>query len=155
MQIDTREVACGAIFLITAGLFTYGTTDLPMGSSIRMGPGYFPLMLAVVLGVLGALILFKGLGREPSPIGEIPWRGLLFILAGPIIFGLTVRGLGLAPAVGLVAAIAALASSRATPVMIGAIVVGLVAFCVIVFSYGLGLPYALIGPWLAPFVPGV
>ena len=155
MQIDTREVACGAIFLVTAGLFAYGTTDLPMGSSIRMGPGYFPLMLAVVLGVLGGLILFKGLGRQPSPIGAIPWRGLLFILAGPIIFGLTVRGLGLAPAVGLVAAIAALASSRATPVMIASIVVGLVAFCVIVFSYGLGLPYALIGPWLAPFVTGV
>lgn len=154
MQIDTREVACGAIFVVTAALFAYGTTDLPMGSSIRMGPGYFPLMLAVIMGVLGFIILFQGFGHEPSPIGGIPWRGLLFILAGPIIFGLTVRGLGLAPAVGLVAAIAALASSRATPLMIASIVIGLVAFCVIVFSYGLGLPYALIGPWLAPFVPG-
>jgi hypothetical protein len=155
MQIDTREVACGAIFIVTAGLFAYGTTDLPMGSSIRMGPGYFPLMLAIVLGLLGALIVFKGLGREPSPIGGIPWRGLLFILAGPIIFGLTVRGLGLAPAVGLVAAIAALASARATLALTAAIVVCLVVFCVVVFSYGLGLPYALIGPWLASFVPGV
>lgn len=155
MQIDTREVACGAIFVVTAALFAYGTVDLPMGTSIRMGPGYFPLMLAAILGVLGFIILFKGVGREPSPIGLIPWRGLLFILAGPIIFGLTVRGLGLAPAIALVAAIATLASSRATPLLIVSIVVGLVAFCVIVFSYGLGLPYALIGPWLAPLVPGV
>lgn len=155
MQIDTREVACGAIFVIIAGLFAYGTTDLPMGSSIRMGPGYFPLMLAIILGALGFIILVKGFGREPSPIGGIPWRGLLFILAGPIVFGLTVRGLGLAPAIGLVAGIATLASSRATPLLIVSIVVCLVAFCVIVFSYGLGLPYALIGPWVAPFVPGV
>jgi hypothetical protein len=155
MQIDTKEVACGAIFMVTAGLFAYGTTDLAMGTSIRMGPGYFPLMLAVILGILGFIILVKGVGREPSPLGAVSWRGILFILAGPIVFGLTVRGLGLAPSIGLVAGIAALASSRATWKMIVGIVVCLVAFCVIVFSYGLGLPYALIGPWVAPFVPGV
>lgn len=155
MQIDTREVTCGAIFVVIAGLFAYGTTDLPMGTSIRMGPGYFPLMLAAIMGLLGFVIMVKGVGREPSPLGLIPWRGLLFILAGPVVFGLTVRGLGIAAAIGLVAAIATLASSKATWVLTLAITVGLVAFCVIVFSYGLGLPYALVGPWLAPFIPGV
>lgn len=155
MQIDTREVACGAIFVVTAALFAYGTTDLAMGTSIRMGPGYFPLMLAIIMGVLGVIIMIKGLNREPVSLGTVPWRGLLFILAGPVVFGLTVRGLGLAPAVGLVAAIAALASARMGLRLMLMITVGLVVFCVIVFSYGLGLPYALVGPWLAPFIPGV
>lgn len=155
MQIDTREVACGAIFVVTAALFAYGTTDLAMGTSIRMGPGYFPLMLAIIMGALGLAIIVKGLGREPSPIGGIPWRGLVFILLGPVVFGLTVRGLGLAASVALVAAIATMASSRATLLLMIAIPIGLVIFCVVVFSYGLGLPYALVGPWLAPLVPGV
>jgi hypothetical protein len=155
MRIDAREVACGATFMIIAGLFAYGTTDLSMGSPIRMGPGYFPLMLAIILALLGFAILVKAVGRETSPIGAIPWRGILFILAGPVVFGLTVRGLGLAPAIGLVALIATLASARATWTLMIAIPVALVLFCVIVFSYGLGLPYALIGPWLAPFLSGV
>ena len=154
MQVDIREVACGAIFLVIAALFAAGTIELPKGSAIRMGPGYFPLMLAVILGGLGAIIVVKGLGRAPSPIGSVAWRGLLFILAGPIIFGLTVRGLGLAPAVALVAVIATLASARAGPRLIAALAVGLTVFCVIVFHYGLGLPYALVGPWLTALTQG-
>lgn len=154
MQVDIREVACGAVFLVIAALFALGTTELPLGSAIRMGPGYFPLMLAIILGGLGAIILVKGLGRAPSPIGRIPWRGLVFILAAPIVFGLTVRGLGLAPSIALVAAIATLASARATPLLIVALAVGLTVFCLIVFHYGLGLPYALLGPWVTSLTRG-
>ncbi|MBB3973688.1 tripartite tricarboxylate transporter TctB family protein [Hansschlegelia beijingensis] len=154
MQIDTRELACGGLFVAFAAAFAYGTVDLPLGSALRMGPGYFPLMLAIILGVLGLVIIFKGLGRAPSPIGGVPWRGLLFILAGPIVFGLTVRGLGLAAAIALVAAIATLASARAGIRLMLLLTLSLTVFCVIVFSYGLGLPYALVGPWLAPFLPG-
>ncbi|MFL1875574.1 tripartite tricarboxylate transporter TctB family protein [Hansschlegelia beijingensis] len=154
MQIDTRELACGGLFVAFAAAFAYGTVDLPLGSALRMGPGYFPLMLAIILGVLGLIIIFKGLGRAPSPIGGVPWRGLLFILAGPIVFGLTVRGLGLAAAIALVAAIATLASARAGIRLMLLLTLSLTVFCVIVFSYGLGLPYALVGPWLTPFLPG-
>ncbi|MET0314177.1 MAG: tripartite tricarboxylate transporter TctB family protein [Hansschlegelia sp.] len=155
MQVDVREVACGAVFLVVAALFSYGTIDLPLGTAVRMGPGYFPLMLAVILGILGAIIIVKGLGRAPSPFGSIPWRGILFICLGPIVFGLTVRDFGLVAAIALVAVIATLASARAGWRLAAILTITLTAFCVIVFSYGLGLPYALIGPRLAPFVPGV
>lgn len=151
MQVDAREVVCGALFVAIAALFAYGTVDLSMGNAIRMGPGYFPLMLAIILGGLGLIIVAKGLGRAQSPIGGIPWRGLLFISLGPIVFGLTVRGLGVAPAIALVALIATLASSKATLKLALAISLGLTAFCVVVFSYGLGLPYALLGPWITRF----
>src|SRR3954469_25875714 len=113
MQIDAREVICGGGFVVGAALFPYGTIDLPMGTAIRMGPGYFPLMLAIILGALGLLIIVKGLGRATSPIGGAPWLGVVFILLGRIVFGLTVRGLGIAPAIVLVALIAALASAKA------------------------------------------
>ncbi len=154
MQVDGREVACGAAFLLIAGLFAYGSMDLPMGTAVRMGPGYFPLMLAIILAGLGAIIVVKGLGRAPSPIGGVPWRGIVFISLGPIVFGLTVRELGMAAAIALVALIATLASARAGWRLAAILTVSLTAFCVIVFSYGLGLPYALVGPWLAPLIPG-
>jgi hypothetical protein len=55
-----------------------------------MGPGYFPLVLAVVLVLFGALILFNAIkaGKDSPSIGAIAWRGLLFILPAPIFFGL-------------------------------------------------------------------
>jgi hypothetical protein len=155
MQIDIREIVCGAAFIVIAALFALGSMDLSMGSAIRMGPGYFPLMLAMILGVLGLLILIKGLKHEPQSFGALPWRGLVFILAGPIVFGLTVRGLGLVPSIALVAAIATLASARSNLRMLAIITVVLTLFCVVVFSYGLGLPYARFGPWVAPFIPGI
>lgn len=155
MQVDVREVACGAVFLVIAALFCYGTVDLPMGTAVRMGPGYFPLMLGIILAGLGAIIIVKGLGRARSPFGSIPWRGIFFISLGPVVFGLTVREIGLAAAIALVALIATLASARAGWRLAAILTVSLTAFCVVVFSYGLGLPYALVGPWLAPFVPGV
>ena len=79
----------------------------------------------------------------------VPWRGLVLILAAPVVFGLTVRGLGLLPAIALVALISSFASRRMRPVLAAAITVVLTAFCVLVFNVGLGLPIRLIGPWLS------
>ena len=56
----------------------------------RMGPGYFPLVLAIVLVLLGAIVLVQATRVEGEPIGPVAWRGMLFILPAPIFFGLTV-----------------------------------------------------------------
>jgi hypothetical protein len=75
-----------------------------------MGPGYFPLLLGVILALLGAVILFKALVVEtPSgdPIGKWAWKPLVFIIAGNLLFGVLLGGLpsiGL-PAMGLIIAI--------------------------------------------------
>lgn len=148
MQINTRDAAAGIIFIVIAGLFALGTQELTIGSALRMGPGYFPLVLAGVLGFIGFVTLFKAVGKAQSPMTGVPWRGLILILGAPVVFGLTLRGLGLAAATALVVAISAYASRRATFVMAASLTVGLTIFCVVVFSYGLGLPVQRIGPWL-------
>ena len=77
-----------------------------------MGPGYFPLVLAVVLILLGAdHRSSRRLRVEGEPVGPIAWRGMVFILPAPIFFGLTVRGLGFVPSLFLTALIAAFAST--------------------------------------------
>ena len=78
-----------------------------------MGPGYFPLMLGVVLVILGAVVAFTSLVVETEDgekIGKWAWRPLFFIIAANLAFGVLLGGLpsiGL-PAMGLVAAIYAL-----------------------------------------------
>jgi hypothetical protein len=60
-----------------------------------------------------------------------------------------VRGLGLLPAIAIVALISSFASRRMKPVLAAGITVVLTVFCVLVFNVGLGLPIRLIGPWLS------
>ena len=146
-----RDMLAGAIFVALGLLFMIGTFGLERGTAFRMGPGYFPLLLAGLLVVIGAAIALRAWREEEVAVlmHAVPWRGIVLILAAPVLFGLTVRGLGLLPAIALVALISSFASRRMRPVLAAAITVVLTAFCVLVFNVGLGLPIRLIGPWLS------
>jgi hypothetical protein len=150
IAIDTTNGICGAIFVVCGLLFATQALSLDIGTAFRMGPGYFPLVLAIMLVLLGLVVLAQAIRVEGEPIGPIAWRGMAFILPAPIFFGLTVRGLGFVPALFLTALIAAFASTRMKPGMALVLAAALTLFSVIVFSYALGLPFQRFGPWL-PF----
>jgi Tripartite tricarboxylate transporter TctB family len=148
MTFNVKDVGAGLIFIAIGLLFGLGSTGLAIGTSLRMGPGYFPLVLAGFLVALGLAIVAYGSGHTASGRVVVPWRGLVLILAAPVVFGLTVRGLGLVPAILLVVLISAFASRRMSVPLALALSLGLTVFCVLVFSLGLGLPLRLFGPWL-------
>jgi hypothetical protein len=148
MTANRKDLSAGLLFIAIAALFALGTLDLDLGTPLKLGPGAFPLLLAGVLGLLGLIILANAFRTPGSDIVAMPWRGVLLILLAPIIFGLTVRGLGLAAAIAVVVAVSAYASRRMSLKLAGALVVGLTLFCILVFNVGLGLPARLIGPWL-------
>lgn len=149
---DRRDAAAGAIFIALGALFALGTRELDMGTPLRMGPGFFPLLLAVLLMLLGATITIKAFvsGPDPhaAPSASVPWRGIALIVAAPVAFGLTLSGLGLMGAVALAVAISSFASRKMDLSLAVMLVVGLTGFCVLVFHYGLNLPLRLVGPWL-------
>jgi hypothetical protein len=148
VSYNTRDIGAGVIFIALGLLFGVGATHLELGSALRMGPGYFPLILAGLLIALGLAIVVNGLGHSAPDRLTVPWRGLVLILAAPVVFGLTVQGLGLAPALALVALLSAFASRRMSVALAVALSLCLTVFCVLVFSLGLGLPLRLFGPWL-------
>lgn len=148
MAVNSKDFLAGLIFIGIGLLFALGTIELEMGTPLKLGPGAFPLMLAGVLILLGAVIVIQALRHPTDHVMVIPWRGTPLILLAPIVFGLTVRGLGLLIAVALVVLISAYASRRMSLKLAMALTVGLTAFCILVFNVGLGLPVRLIGPWL-------
>ena len=147
-KINTTDAAAGVVFILLAGVFGLQSLGLELGTTLRMGPGYFPLVLAVLLLVLGVAILISAFGAETDEIGAYAWRGLMFILPAPVFFGLTVRGLGFIPSIFFTTLIAAMASLKMKPLHALALAVGVTLFCTLVFSYGLGLPFRRFGPWL-------
>jgi hypothetical protein len=105
-----KDFFSGLMFTVVGAAFAYGATSYSIGTGARMGPGYFPLLLGVILAFLGAIILFKSLVVETpdgDPVGAFAWKPLVFIIAGNLLFGVLLGGLpkfGL-PAMGLIVAI--------------------------------------------------
>jgi hypothetical protein len=105
-----KDFFSGLMFTVIGAAFAYGATSYNVGTGARMGPGYFPLLLGVILALLGAVILFKSLVVETPDgdhIGALAFKPLIFIIAGNLLFGILLGGLpsiGL-PAMGLIVAI--------------------------------------------------
>lgn len=148
MNANTKDLSAGLLFIAIAALFAFETRELDMGTPLRLGPGAFPLLLAGVLGLLGLVIVAQAFRNPATHEMTIPWRGIVLIVLAPVLFGITVRGLGLVAAIALVVAVSAFASRRMSAKLAIALTIGLTVFCVLVFSVGLGLPLRLVGPWL-------
>ncbi|TAU90252.1 tripartite tricarboxylate transporter TctB family protein [Rhizobium leguminosarum] len=148
ISFDTTNAICGALFVATGAFFAIQSLGLDLGTAVRMGPGYFPLVLAGVLVLLGAIIFIQALRVEGEPIDAFAWRGMLFILPAPVFFGLMVRGLGFAPSLFLTAFVACFASQKMNVFLAIVLSLLLTIFSVGVFSYGLGLPFERFGPWV-------
>ncbi len=147
LRFDTANLLCGLLFIGLGLFFVIQSFSLELGTAFRMGPGYFPLVLAGVLTLLGVVILVQSVKVTGEAIGAIAWRGMLFILPAPIVFGLLVRGAGFVPALFVAAFIASFASERLRVPAALALATGITFFSVLVFSYGLGLPFERFGPW--------
>ncbi len=96
-----RDFAAGAMFSAVGAAFAWGATTYTIGEGARMGPGYFPLMLGVVLTLLGTAIMFQSLVVETEdgePIGAWAWKPLAYILGANLLFGVLLGGL---PSVGV------------------------------------------------------
>jgi len=108
-----KDFFSGVMFTVLGVGFAWGATTYTVGNGARMGPGYFPLMLGVLMAVLGLIILFKALVVETETgdkIGSWAWKPLFFIIASNVAFGILLGGLPSlkVPAMGLIVAIYAL-----------------------------------------------
>jgi putative tricarboxylic transport membrane protein len=146
-----RDVVGGLIIIIIGIGFLVCSRALDIGTAARMGPGYFPTILSILMILLGSVIAGLAL-RSPTTehsFGQVPWRGDLLLIGAGLFFGFALRGLGLAPAVLVVVLVTAWASRYAglrSSLLLSA---GLAAFCAFLFIRLLGLPLPLTGPWLS------
>ena len=148
LRVGLLFVAIGAFF----GIYGYATTAI--GTPARMGPGFFPVILSGVLAALGALIIIGAFAGGRSARVAVPWRALALVLLAPMVFGLALRGFGFIVAVFATVTVSALASPRMGIVHALMLAAGLTVLCVGIFSYGLGVPVVLVGPWLTPWLGG-
>jgi hypothetical protein len=149
MQRSLKDLIAGLVFIGFGVAFGYAAYHYNLGTALRMGPGYFPLVLAGLLVLLGAGVVIEGLaGGDQSPMGPIPWRGIIFLTVSVVFFGFTVRRMGLAPALFVASFLAALSSNRNGLIAAVVLAASLTLFCIVIFWWALGMPIRLVGPWL-------
>jgi len=118
-----------------------------MGTALKMGPGYFPTVLGALLALIGLAALLRAFFSDGEAIGGFAVKPMLYVVISTALFGLSVRGAGLVPAIIVLTLASAYASARfrAGPALL--LAAALAAFCVTVFVYALGVPLAPFGTW--------
>lgn len=146
---NQRAFTAGALFLAVAVFYFTMSFNYAQGTPARMGPGFFPKMVSILLALVGLGILLSSIAPRAHIEKLEKWdlKGLLWISGSVALFGLLLPTFGLVIALGLLVMVA----SRASPEFgwRGALIntVVLVVFCVGVFIYGINLQFPVWPVW--------
>ncbi|MBI5581139.1 MAG: tripartite tricarboxylate transporter TctB family protein [Deltaproteobacteria bacterium] len=141
---NNRDFWAGMMFLGTGVGAMIVARHYPFGTTLSMGPGYFPMVLGGMLVVFGAFILLRGLRKKEKIQGSWSLRALIILPLSVLGFGTLMNLAGFIPALAAVVVLSA-ASSREfkfKEVLLLTLFLGVLSAAM--FIWGLGLPYPLI-----------
>jgi len=140
---DPKNFIAGLLFVSFSLILGYDALSLPLGTASRMGPGYFPLTLAVILCCLGLIVTVNSLRVDGVRLSRFEIRGFILVVLAIIAFGVAIDWLGFIPSVIFSVGICILGSDRFRPITAAALIAFLVFICWAIFIWGLGLPVSL------------
>lgn len=145
-----QEFAAGIFLLALAAIAFWQATDLSLGTMRQLGPGMLPRILTICTALCGLALLVLSFIHDGSPLERWGLRGPLFVLGAIVLFGLTIRPLGLAVAGPLVVVVGSFASNESRFVESVIFAVVITVFCLLLFKVLLTLPIP-VAPWLIGF----
>lgn len=149
--MQQREYGLGLIYLILGAVGLIGGLSYPLGTFSRMGPGYLPVAISVIILGFAAVSFVRGYTKAEAirpAIGTNSWRqarSILLLMTAMAIFVVGCRSVGLFPTVAALMFVGAIASVnfRLSPVPFAGMLVLAFGFSFI-FTRLLGLPLPLI-----------
>jgi uncharacterized membrane protein YhdT len=144
-----RDYYAGTLMLVLGVGAAVTGTGYKFGTLARMGPGFMPVMLGIVLAFLGILIVGTALGSsEDDGKNFLPdnpqWFGWACILGGPVLFIILGEYGGMIPAVFACVFVCALGDKTGTYKSSAALAAGITVFGVLLFHYLLSIPFPLL-----------
>jgi hypothetical protein len=147
---NQRDFGAGIMYMVIGLFFTIVATNYPMGTAAKMGPGYFPFYLGILMIFLGLLVAVKAMGAKAA-IESIPkfnWKIIAQITGAVILYGLLLPRLGFLIAVVVLVFVSASASKEFTWKGTAINAAFLVTFTYSVFVVGLKLQFPLLPVFL-------
>jgi hypothetical protein len=138
-----KDFWSGVMFCAFAAVAILAARGYSLSSAGRMGPGYFPLLLGLVLGALGLVLIVRSLALDGDALPRFELRPLAVIVAAVALFGALIERAGLALALAVLILLAAAARAQVRWSEAAVLALALIAFSIGVFVYVLGLPLPL------------
>lgn len=145
---NEQDFGAGLFYLVVGAFFLYYGIDYRMGEAARMGPGYFPVWLAIIMMFIGLALCIRAMwtGGKPAQIEARDYKVMALITAGVCAFGFLLNILGLYLSIVALVFIVSLASHEFTwRGMIGTAIF-LVVLCWAIFIWGINLQFQLWPP---------
>lgn len=115
----------------------------PLGNTARMGPGYFPVLVGALLVLIGIVVAARGVRSGAEPVQRMAMAPLAFVLGAVLLYAMAIEKLGLVLALLAVVVVGYLANPRRRIFELVVLAAILIASSVLVFFYGLKLPFKL------------
>jgi putative tricarboxylic transport membrane protein len=139
-----KDFWAGVMFIaFGGGMAAIALTNYQMGTAVRMGPAYFPVLLGAILAVLGLILFARSFALKGDKVPTFHFQPLLFILAACLAFAYTLKPLGLIGATLLLVFISAYGGHEFKWKEVAILYVALIIFSVLVFVKGLTLPFQI------------
>jgi hypothetical protein len=145
LSIKSQEDFLAGLMFIGFGIFAIVVArDYPMGSAMRMGPGYFPTYLGAIMIVIGAIITAISTRIQGGKVTGLAWRPLIALFAAFLVYGLAMENnLGFIPSIAIVVIISSFSIRDFRPLELAILTAVLVLGTTGLFIWGLELPYPL------------
>ena len=148
MQIRDKRNFLGGLLLIGFGLGALLIArTYKMGTAFRMGPGYFPSMLASLLIVIGMIVSYLAFRSGEAKLPKVAWRPLFMVSAAVALFGLMINGAGLLLGTFVMVVVSRLARPGYPWIETVILGVALSVFSGVLFYYGLSIQMPLLPTW--------
>jgi hypothetical protein len=138
-----KDFWAGLLFIAFGVFFMIAARNYRMGKATSMGPAYFPTVLAGLLTVLGSILFFKSLMIKGEKVSTMSFWPLFWMILSLLVFGYTIKPLGMVVALVLLVFISAYAGHEFMLKEVMILSVALIIFSVVVFVKGIGLPFAI------------
>ena len=147
-RLLSKDFLSGVMFIAFGLTALWFGRHLQMGTTVRMGPGYVPHMLAYIMLVLGLIIAVIALFKDGDPVEPPKWRPITMVTVGIVVFALLFETTGMFPSLVALVLIASLGGSEFKLVEVIGNIIVLTILCILVFKVGLQMNISVInGVW--------
>ena len=142
--LNKRDFWAGMMLIGIGAGAMFIARDYPFGSTLRMGPGFFPTILSGILIAFGICIMAVGLRNGEKIQGSLSLRALVMLPLSLVLFGILMQLAGFIPAMVALIIMSAASGREFKLLEVLMLTVVLTVASVALFIWGLGLPYPLI-----------
>lgn len=142
---NKQDFWSGILYLSCGLFFSIFALSYKMGTPAKMGPGYFPFWLGVLLSLIGLYIVFTSIKKTAlqTEVERFDWKTILTILGAVVAFAILLKPMGLYVSLFALVMISGFASHEfnVKGALINAVV--LITMCHVMFVYALKLQFPL------------